>query len=221
MGTDYDYYELSASPEHTITLSEYTIDKYEVTNAQYARCVASGACAIPSNTSSYNDPSHSNFPVTYVSWYDANNYCSWTGMRLPTEAEWEKAARGEMVSETELYSWGTQSPDCSIANYYGTNSNYTCVDRPARVGRYTYGASPYGAMDIAGNVAEWVSDWYDYSYYQNSPTENPTGPDTGPYKVLRGGSWSDIYIEVFARENQLPTVKDGYTGFRCAASASP
>lgn len=220
-------------PLHSVTLSEYSIDKYEVTNAQYARCVVSNSCEVPDNFSpdgitdleAYyaHAADYPDYPVNYLSWYDAEAYCTWAGMRLPTEAEWEKAARGTMVSNTLLYPWGERSPDCSLANYYG--SGYGCVGRPTRVGSYTYGASPYGVMDMAGNVSEWVSDWYDADYYSTSPTANPTGPDTGTEKVMRGGSWRDwgTQMRVYDRrpyEPVLPTYSsDGY-GFRCASSVN-
>ena len=193
-------------PVHRVYLDEFYIDKYEVTNEQYNQCVSAGTCSGNKKYNGFTDPRQ---PVVGVNWSQADTYCKWAKKRLPTEAEWEKAARG---TDGRTYPWG-EGIDCTKANYSKCGHKKT---KP--VGSYPSGASPYGAMDMAGNVLEWCSDWYGKKYYRNSPNRNPKGPGSGRLRVLRGGGWinSPYGIRASNRGWLNPTSWDNSLGFRCA-----
>lgn len=204
-------------PPHQVTLNAFWIDKTEVTNKMYALCVASGTCPPPKDSSSdtrknyYGNPQYSNYPVINVAWQNANAYCRWAGRRLPTEAEWEKAARG---TDSRIYPWGNTPPDANKLNF----NDY--IGDTTEVGSYPSGASFYGAVDMAGNVLEWVNDWYDETYYSKSPSQNPTGPVSGSARILRGSAWFIDNYDPRAsyRHRGDTTIFSSNIGFRCASS---
>ena len=200
-------------PRHLVHLDGFYIDKYETTNALYKRFTEATGRSAPSAWTN-NDFNGATQPVVGISWEDANAYCTWAGKRLPTEAEWEKAARG---TDGRTYPWGDRR-DASRAN-----SSESKVGKTQPVGAYASGVSPYGAHDMAGNVWEWVGDRYAKDYYQRSPDRNPRGPESGERRVLRGGLWADASTgSLWApnRGNNLPRNRSFYIGVRCAR-ASP
>ena len=213
-------------PQHTVTLDAFWIDRTEVNNAQYRKCVEAGTCSQPScwDQSSLNAGAQ---PVVCVDWNQATAYCAWTGARLPTEAEWEKAARG---TDGRTYPWGNDF-DGGKVNFCDKNCEFDWKDsnaddgygRTALVGSYPAGASPYGALDMAGNVWEWVADWYAADTYGRSSASNPPGPDSGDQRVMRGGSWhyGRDYARCAYRYGGDPYSRDySYIGFRCAMGTS-
>lgn len=212
-------------PEHTVTLKEFYIDVYEVTAGLYQKFLESGKQEIHSGQSDDAISSLEERPVVGVTWNEAAKYCQWAGKRLPTEAEWEKAARG---TDGRRYPWGHMQPFVDIANYnrgVWVSEAITLVPvgsglegMSVRHGLKEGGKSPYGLFHMAGNAAEWVNDWYDREYYQTSPDTNPPGPSLGEKRVLRGGSWADLpaALRVTARFSAEPEFEDRTVGFRCA-----
>jgi serine/threonine-protein kinase len=213
-------------PVHTVALDSFWIDSTEVTNGQYQRCVEAGVCLLPWHVDSrtrdtyYDDSAYTEYPVVKVGWLDATHYCEWAGVRLPTEAEWEYAARG---SEGRIYPWGDDEPDCEKANYWAGDEG--CARDTAAVGSYPAGVSWCGAYDMAGNVWEWVADIY--GEYPTERQVNPAGAAAGRYRVLRGGSWfNDAFSMRTANRDRDPAQTPyaegrGFysTGFRCARDA--
>ena len=205
----------NSHPAHSITLNAYTIDKAEVSQAEYAKCVTAGACSAPKGGCVYDPATRGDFPVTCVTWDDAKAYCQSLGLRLPTEAEWERAARGD-TAEDRFYPWGQAPPDCDHANFYGVrgcklSASDVVAIRPS-------GASPFGALDMAGNVWEWTNDFYGDAFYASSPASNPTGPASGSGHVVRGGSFASgtASLQVTYREGFASDTANRELGFRCA-----
>ena len=210
--TDGDHYE-DEQPQHKVYLDSYWISRTQVTNAEFAECIGAKVCAYDVGTQlnpHYTDPAYANHPVVFVSWYMAQTYCQWSGGRLPTEAEWEKAARGPNGAK---YAWGWEDPENDI---YLTNANNIIGDTTP-VGLFIKNTSYYGAVDMGGNVREWVSDWYDPHYYLTLPDSNPTGPASGDKKVLKGASFEDSshYSRAANRLAHDPTSPGVARGFRC------
>jgi hypothetical protein len=202
-------------PAHTVSLDAFWIQKVEVTNQMYSRCVALGLCQPPQAATGlpeqYTNQLYSNFPVVGVPWEDARTYCEWIGGRLPSEAEWEKAARG---TNGDPYPWGDEEePSCSLLNYAD------CLNPPLPmlVGIHDLGDSLYKVADMAGNVAEWVNDWYADDYYGASPSANPAGPADGDFRVVRGSSYLEAgdSLLIHQRANADPDSSRADLGFRC------
>ncbi len=197
-------------PQHIVYLNAFWMYKTEVTNSIYKKCVDVGKCTPPGEYF-YNDLNYANHPVVYIDWNQAETYCKWAGGHLPSEAQWEKAARG---IDGRIYPWGNETPNSNQLNYNNIHKGTT------EVGSFPSGSSPYGILDMAGNVWEWVWDWYDEDYYVSSPQNNPTGPTIGQYRVYRGGSWEDGSTDVrsTSRYWDNPNGVDFYSsfgGFRC------
>jgi formylglycine-generating enzyme required for sulfatase activity len=200
------------TPAHEVLVPAFSIDRYEVTNEEYAQCVAARVCRSPDEMDPglFGAPRQ---PVVGVSWFDAAIYCRWSGKRLPTEAEWERAARGD---DRRSMPWGDDSPTCERAVFIECDRT-----APAEVGGRPAGASPYGAQDLAGNVWEWVEDWYTPHYLPPGPSGEIDVPLTGLQRVLRGGSWhfGADYIRTSNRHRDEPGHRTPWYGFRCAYSA--
>ena len=206
-------------PQHTVSLGAFSIDVNEVTNGEYAACVQAGPCQPPTPPASnkrgtyFGDPAYDDYPVIYIQWQDADAFCRWAGNRLPTEAEWEKAARG---ADGRIWPWGNTFA-ADRANYRPGGTPVDSGDTN-RVGSYPAGASPYGAMDMVGNVWEWVADWYAPSYEGLPAGPNPTGPGSGTMRVIRGGSWNSNVgsARAASRAGADPQQRYFDVGFRCA-----
>lgn len=213
-------------PAHVVYLSAFYIDKYEVTNAQFrAYARITGASLPPENLNPLF--SEDRQPVVGVTWTEAEAYCHWRGGRLPTEAQWEKAARG---TDGRTYPWGEEAPggDFAVMDLGGRCGRTNWADPSAGpvpgefchtmpVGSRPRGASPYGLLDMAGNAWEWCNDWYDDTYYGRSPGEDPSGPASGTFRVVRGSSWHHLphYLKTSARFRFYPDQRGNFIGFRC------
>ncbi|MFO7566362.1 MAG: SUMF1/EgtB/PvdO family nonheme iron enzyme [Enhygromyxa sp.] len=206
-------------PYHQVTLSAYAIDRTEVTAAAYDECVNDGECTPPHTNTPNDNPCETSMgtePVVCVDWFQARTYCEWQGKLLPTEAQWEKAARGD---DGRIFPWGDEAPTCNHAHFQGCDSLGLRFLNP--VGSLPAGASPYGALDMAGNALEWCADWYSSSYYLESPDTDPPGPANGTIRNSRGGSYGLAAVgqrvsQRFGFFEVPPTSRDRYTGFRCA-----
>lgn len=197
-------------PVRRIALDPFYMDEHEVTNAQYLVFVKSSGHRAPYNWPEGRIPEgKEQYPVVDVTWEDAATYAAWAGKRLPTEAEWERACRG--VAEKGKYPWGEHAPTRQDARF-------DVIDGPGPVCEKK--RSYFGLCDIAGNVWEWCADWYDREYYEQSPDRNPKGPESGMYRVLRGGSWADEpkYLTCAYRSWARPKTKSPNIGFRCVKS---
>jgi formylglycine-generating enzyme required for sulfatase activity len=196
------------TPTHAVTLSAFEITETEITQQQYGECVQAAVCSVPS--AGYDPVGKPLYPVDHVSWQQAAAYCAWVGARLPTEAEWEKTARG---ADARSYPWGNAAPSCALSNFH------TCHGGTEPVGTHPSGASPYGALDMAGNVWEWVQDYYGHDYYANSPGVDPQGPASGTERVIRGGGYDSPQLDLidYERDSAAPSAQAAQLGFRCVS----
>jgi formylglycine-generating enzyme required for sulfatase activity len=244
MGASDDLAFPEEKPQHTVYLDAFWIDQTEVTNSMFAAFLNSWGNEQEGGATWLNDANgeghlinsvggwqvesgYESHPVVEVTWFGARAYCQWAGRQLPTEAQWEKAARG---TDDRIYPWGNSPTSGELGNFADVNSSYEWSDDTiddgyeltSPVGFYVDGASPYGALDMAGNVWEWVADWYDEAFYQYSPIENPAGPQNGVSRLIRGGSFGSnlTYIRSTNRYWAAPDVTTNSTGFRCLMNVS-
>lgn len=204
------------APAHRVYLNAFYIDKFEVTNGRFAKYVEVIQSEPPWGFTDKETPViHAERPVRWVNWMDAMGYCLWLGKRLPTEAEWEKAARG---TDERTYPWGNDPPT-PVHAVYGLKEGG--AETVSIIGNHNMGQSPYGVQDLAGNLYEWVIDWYADNFYTNSPAINPRGPGEGTAKVQRGGSYINTPYRLRSsfRTKGDPTEQDPNVGFRCAHDA--
>ena len=215
-------------PEHEVWLDVFYIDRYEVTVDRFEKCVQAGKCNKEHyqtnedhETCNYGEPSRHNHPMNCLDWFGLQEYCTWAGKRLPTEAEWGKAARGV---DGRTYPWGEEKTTCDHAVIYLVEKEF--CDEPDNVpytqpvGAKPKGVGPYGTHNLAGNVSEWCGDWYDEAYYSTSPKKNPVNNiDVEKKKVIRGGCGSDDprATRTALRSKGYPTFQDGIMGGRCIA----
>jgi len=254
MGSTNEDADDDEKPQHTVYLDAYWIDQTEVTNAMFAEFVAAkgyratgeeeGSGVVYTGSewtwvdgANWQHPSgpgsdltgKEDHPVVQVNWDDAAAYCAWAGRQLPSEAQWEKAARGE---DGRLYPWGNADPTGNRLNFADINTNFDWSDKAiddgyedtAPVGSFPAGVSPYGMLDMAGNVWEWTAEWYGINYYSSQTTwRNPVGPVSGDYRMVRGGSWysNTWYVRTAGRLWRTPDLRDNNLGFRCSFSTAP
>jgi formylglycine-generating enzyme required for sulfatase activity len=206
------------TPQKRITLDAYSLDKFETTVGRYARFLQASGADSPEYWNLVSLENDAELPVVGVDWDQAQAYCKWAGKRLPTEAEWEKAARG---TDGRKHPWGNEGPTPQVANF-GKGGTFGYSKSLSKVGSYESGKSPYGVYDMIGNVWEWVADWYDKGYYQNAPEKNPKGPEKGEFRVIRGGSWAKVPLVVRAagRNRAASSSQTTSIGFRCAKDGS-
>ena len=202
------------APTRTVSLDAYWIQQTEVTNKMYAQCVSAGNCSAPVQevgAPPLGSVQYGDYPVVGVTWDAANKYCEWIGGQLPSEAQWEKAARG---TNGNVYPWGNDKPTCDLANFG------TCVKHTSHVNDYPNGKSAYGLLDMAGNVYEWVNDYYDPNYYTSGPSSDPTGPATGDHRVIRGSSFETDLTQLLSaiRHFSPPDYHYHDLGFRCVVT---
>jgi sulfatase modifying factor 1 len=213
-------------PQRTIFLDAFALDVYEVTNGRYLRFMTATGHRVPENPrdakltvwkGSTVPEAFKDHPVVNVDWHDASAYCAWAGKRFPTEAEWERAARGP---NGRRFPWGDTEPTRILANYLNQWRNGAGLEP---VGSHPQGASAEGVQDLEGNVWEWVADWYDPHYYEHGPTRNPQGPSEGTRRVIRGSGWESEapLLRAAHRLSSDPKNRNHSLGFRCATDAAP